>query len=273
MSPQSQKPPFGASKGDSSNVPSGLEEASGRSNFSADDRRNMPSGGRVDEGVGKVDPKRIPGSPATSPDSFPKTSPAGAAALLNQAHDAAGAAVDAAYSASGAVQDAASEITEVAKAAARATIGAVSAQASELASNVAGELSATAEMEKDRGAAAMRGFAKAIRTAAGELDGQSPEIARHFRGAAGSVESLSDNLRSRSVGDLFSAATDLARKQPAAFFAGAVVAGFALSRFLKSSGRPASSTQEGTKESSPATVGQSQPPGVAPSAPSTFTPY
>jgi hypothetical protein len=270
MDQQSRKPPFGPSKGDRSNVPSSLEGASGRGSFSAEKRANKPSGGgRVDDGVGNVDPKRSTGSPASSPDSFPKAAPAGAASLLNEAHDAAGVAVDAAHSASGAVQNAATEITEVAKAAAQATIRAVSAQASELASNVTGELSATAEMEKDRGAAAMRGFAKAIRTAAGELDGQSPEIARHFRGAAASVESFSDNLRSRSIGDLFGAATDLARNQPAAFFAGAVVTGFALSRFLKSTGRPAPSTQEGTTESSPTAVGQS--PGVAPSAPSSFT--
>jgi len=196
-------------------------------------------------------------------------SPAGAKALLNEARDAAGVAVDATQSASSALQDAASEITEVAKAAAGATIRAVSAQSSELAYNIMCNLTATAEIEKDRGAAAMRGFAKAIRTAAAELDGQSPEIARHFRGAAGGVEKLSDNLRSRSVGDLFSAATDLARNQPAAFFAGAVVAGFALSRFLKSTGRPAPSTPERVTASSPAPGGQS--PGLARSAPSTFT--
>ena len=270
MSPQSRKPPFGASKGDRQNTPSGLGGASGRSKFGTDELTNKPSTSGVDDRVRKVDPKRNSGSPAAKPEGFPKASPPGAAAaLLNEAQDTAAMAIDAAYSAGGAVQDATSEITEVAKEAARATIRAVSAQASELASNVTGELSATAEMEKDRGAAAMRGFAKAIRTAAGELEGQSPEIARHFRGAAGSVESFSDNLHSRSVGELFSAATDMARKQPAAFFAGAVVAGFALSRFLKSTGRSALSGQETTTESSPAPVGQS--PGVAPSAPSIST--
>jgi hypothetical protein len=268
MNPKSQKPPFGSSK--DSHAPSNMGNTSGVSSFSAEESANKAStGSRIDDGTPSPGPKKSASPAAYVTDRIPKGPPTGTEALLDEAHDAAGAAVDAALSAGGAVQDAASEITEVAKAAARATIRAVSAQASELASNVTGELSATAEMEKDRGAAAMRGFAKAIRTAAGDLDGQSPEIARHFRGAAGSVESFSDNLRSRSVGDLFSAATDLARKQPAAFFAGAVVAGFALSRFLKSTGRPDPSTQERATESSPASVGQS--PGLAPSAPSTFT--
>jgi hypothetical protein len=264
MNPQSRKPPFGTSKGDGWSVSSGLEDASGRSSFSAEERANkLSSSGGVDEGVRNVDPKRSPGAPASSPDNFPKASPAGMASLLDEA---AGAAIDAASSAGGAVEEATAQITEAVKEAARATIRAVSAQASEFSSNIAGELSATAEMEKDRGAASMRGFARAIRTAAGELDVQSPQIADHFRGAAASVESFSDNLRSRSVGDLFSAATEMARNQPAAFFAGAIVAGFALSRFLVSTGRPAPSTQEMT-ESSSAAVGQSPAVGSSAAAP------
>jgi len=207
------------------------------------------------------------GSPAAGLADLPRQT--GTDALADQANEAADAAIDAALSAGGALEAATAEIAEVAKEAARATLRAVSAQASELASNVTGELTATAETQKDHGAAAMRGFAKAIRTASDDLDAQAPEIARHFRGAAGSLESLSDNLRSRSVGDLFGAATDLARKQPAAFFAGAVVAGFALSRFLKSTGRSGASTQAGTPEVSTASVGSSE--GIAPSAPSNFT--
>jgi hypothetical protein len=270
MNQQSRNLPFGASKDDSSNISSAWQDASARSRFDADERSNQPSGvGGIDDGGGNVDPNGSTGSTASSPDAFPKAAQGSTDALVDQAHEAAGVAIDAALSAGGAIEAATVEIAEVAKEAARATFDAVSAQASELASNVAGELSATAETQKDHGAAAMRGFAQAIRTAAGDLDGQSPEIARHFRGAAGSLENLSDNLRSHSVGDLFGAATDLARKQPAAFFAGAVVAGFALSRFLKSTGRPVPSAKEGMTESLPGSVGL--PPGVAPSAPSTFT--
>src|ERR1700720_1457760 len=106
MDQQSRKPPFGASKGDRSNVPSSLEGASGRDSFSAEKPANKPSGGGgVADGVGNVDRKRSSGSPAPRSDNVPKASPAGAAALLNEAHDAAGVAVDAARSASGAVQD------------------------------------------------------------------------------------------------------------------------------------------------------------------------
>jgi len=123
----------------------------------------------------------------------------------------------------------------------------VTAQASNLASNIGQELSSTAEARVASGADALRGFAKAIQTAAQELDSQSPQVARHMRDAAGQVEAFSDTIRNRKVGDLLNAASDLARSQPTAFITGAVVAGFALARFFKSSGaspRGSDSAQE-----------------------------
>lgn len=132
-------------------------------------------------------------------------------------------------------KEAARKVADVAKDAARATYDAVSAQASELASSVAGELETSAEDQKRRGAETMRTFAGAVQHAAAELDQQSPVVARQFRTAAQKVEGLSESLRDRSIRDLVNDASDLARRQPLWFFGGAIVAGFALSRFLKSS--------------------------------------
>jgi hypothetical protein len=130
--------------------------------------------------------------------------------------------------------EAASKIAEVAKDAAKSTYDAVSAQASELASNVAGELETSAEEQKRRGAETMRAFAGAVQHAAGELDLASPVVARQFRTAAQKVEELSEGLRDRSVRDLVGDVSEFARRQPLWFFGGAIIAGFALSRFLKS---------------------------------------
>ena len=132
-------------------------------------------------------------------------------------------------------KESARKVADVAKDAARATYDAVSAQASELASSVAGELETSAEDQKRRGAETMRTFAGAVQHAAAELDQQSPVVARQFRTAAQKVEGLSESLRDRSIRDLVNDASDLARRQPLWFFGGAIVAGFALSRFLKSS--------------------------------------
>jgi hypothetical protein len=158
------------------------------------------------------------------------------------------------------------------KQAAQSAQRAVKEQASEFAADVGEELSRTAEGQKVRGVEAMQGFARAITTAAGELEDQSPMVARYVRDAGRQVEVLSQNLRGRSITDLMGAASDLARSQPVVFLAGAVAAGFALSRFLKSS-----ASRSGSEESSGSAIDdrgqrsrtsggypQSRPGGISP---------
>jgi hypothetical protein len=55
------------------------------------------------------------------------------------------------------------------------------------------------------------------------------------RDTAERISGFSSNVGNRSVNELAKAASDLVRQQPVLFFGGAVAAGFALSRFLKSS--------------------------------------
>ena len=84
---------------------------------------------------------------------------------------------------------------------------------------------------------AIRGLARAIDSAADELQQQSPVVAGAVHEAARGISSLSDNLSNRNVDELVDAAVRLARAQPALFVGGSVAAGFALARFLMSSGR------------------------------------
>jgi gas vesicle protein len=114
---------------------------------------------------------------------------------------------------------------------------AVRQQAAQFAQDVSDELSKTGEAQKARGADAIRQFARAIDSAANELESQSPTIARAVHGTARQVENLSDNLSRRSVNELIESAAQLARTQPALFVGGSLAAGFALARFLKSSSR------------------------------------
>jgi hypothetical protein len=159
--------------------------------------------------------------------------------------DPAKTARDLADEAKGAAASLASDLQETAKAASKAA----SAQASQFASDVGHELNEVAEEQKVRGAEAIQGFARAINSAAQELEGQSPGVARFIRDTAAQVDTLSNNLRGRSATELMGAATDLARSQPAVFFAGAMAAGFALSRFLKSSA-PANRSGPGSTQRS-----------------------
>ena len=160
--------------------------------------------------------------------------------------DPAEAARSFAAQATSAAQSLSSDFQDAVKATSRA----VKAQASEFGADVGPELSQVAEAQKIRGVEAIRGFARAADRAASELAQQSPAVARYIRDAAKQVEDFSNNIRGRSVTDLMHAATDLARSQPAVFFAGALAAGFALSRFLKSSAAEAEAmaTDDGMRQ-------------------------
>ena len=141
--------------------------------------------------------------------------------------------------------DLAASLAEDLKDAAKTAGRAVQEQAAEFAANVGQELTKATENQKMRGVDAIQCFASAIRSAARELERQSPQMARAGRDAASKVEGLSQNLSSHSVDELVSAASDLARSQPMLFVGGAVAAGFAMARFFKSSAdnRPTPRTQ------------------------------
>jgi hypothetical protein len=111
----------------------------------------------------------------------------------------------------------------------------VKAAKDELSSAAAAKAEALAEQGKQVGYERGAGLADATRRAADDLEETSPEIARHIRTAADSIESVANSLRERSVGELMQDASGFARQQPVAFFGAAVIAGFAIARFAKSS--------------------------------------
>ena len=92
-----------------------------------------------------------------------------------------------------------------------------------------------AEQQKEAGADQIGGIARAVHGAAREIEDKMPQAAGLVHDAATRLEGAATSLRERSVDDLFRSFNNFARSQPAAFFGGAVLAGFALSRFLKSS--------------------------------------
>jgi hypothetical protein len=93
-----------------------------------------------------------------------------------------------------------------------------------------------AEEQKRAGADRLGGVARAVHQAADQLGNElPPEATQYVHQAAEGIERVSSAIRDRSVGDLFDDLNDFARQQPVAFFGGAVLAGFVLSRFLKSS--------------------------------------
>jgi hypothetical protein len=86
----------------------------------------------------------------------------------------------------------------------------------------------------------LAGVSRAVHDAADRLGQEMPQAAGYIHSAADRFDSASTTLRERSIEDLISSFSSFARRQPAAAFAGSVLAGFALSRFLKSSSPPTS---------------------------------
>ena len=91
--------------------------------------------------------------------------------------------------------------------------------------------------EQQQAAAGSLGdFAGALRKSAEQLQGgQHQSAARFAQTAANSLEQLSHSLKNRDLEGMLRDAESFARRQPAAFFGAAVVAGFFAVRFLKSS--------------------------------------
>ena len=140
-----------------------------------------------------------------------------------------------ARAAADAVRDGAGEVAGEVRNRVGEALGDAKAQGEEVVGAVRERAGSVVEDGVAAGAERAQGFARAIHHAADDLEGSSPEVARHVRTAAGAIEGIAANLRDRSAGELLSELTDFARRQPTAFFGVAAIAGFALARFAKSS--------------------------------------
>jgi hypothetical protein len=103
-----------------------------------------------------------------------------------------------------------------------------------MASKAGEKLMDTAEHQKQAGADFVTGMAGAVRRAAGEFEQQLPEAADYIRYAADQMETVSDSIRRRDVGQMVADVQSFARRQPTAFLGLSFLAGFAAIRLLRS---------------------------------------
>ncbi len=94
-----------------------------------------------------------------------------------------------------------------------------------------------AEEQKTWGAEQINAASRAVDGAARELEEQMPQIAGYIHDGAKSLERVAGQIKDRNLEDLASTFSDFARRQPVTAFAGCVVAGFAISRFIKAGSR------------------------------------
>ena len=107
--------------------------------------------------------------------------------------------------------------------------------AKDVASQATDKLKQAVEGQKSAGADYVGSLAGTIRRAAREFDSDLPIAGTYIRKAASQVDGIADTIKTGNFNDLVRGAQSFARRQPTAFLGIAVLAGFGVVRFLKSS--------------------------------------
>jgi hypothetical protein len=139
---------------------------------------------------------------------------------LSVGRDLKDKAIGVAGSSSDAIKDQASEFIDAAR---------------DVASQATDKLKQTVDGQKNAGAEYVGSLADTIRRAAREFDGDLPIAGTYIRKAAAHVEGVADTIKTGNFNNMVRTAQSFARRQPTAFLGMAVLAGFGVVRFLKSS--------------------------------------
>jgi hypothetical protein len=107
--------------------------------------------------------------------------------------------------------------------------------AKDVAAQATDKLKQTVDGQKNAGAEYVGSLADTLRRAAREFDSDLPIAGTYIRKAASQVEGAADSIKTGNFNDLVRGAQSFARRQPTAFLGMAVLAGFGVVRFLKSS--------------------------------------
>lgn len=123
----------------------------------------------------------------------------------------------------------------------------------EAAETAKAEARRIASRQKDAGADRLGDVAGAVHGAARSLESGMPQMASYVHDAAVRLEDAAKSLRQRNVDDLVAELSRFARSQPALFVGGAMLAGFALTRFLRSSAPGGAARSGATRSATPNT--------------------
>lgn len=111
--------------------------------------------------------------------------------------------------------------------------------------NVTGRVSAKFHERKDSIVSQLDSVARAAKQTSDELRSEEHRTAAHYAEQfATQVDSAGQFLRDKEMSDVLASVKDFARRQPTLFLGGAVVLGFLGARFLKSSERGSSQTDD-----------------------------
>jgi ElaB/YqjD/DUF883 family membrane-anchored ribosome-binding protein len=123
--------------------------------------------------------------------------------------------------------------------------------ANQSASTITSQVQGVLDQQVVKGAKLVSSVANSARRAADELETDTPQLAGLVRGMADRIQDYSRNLEDQSATEIYEAASDFTRRQPAVVFGLAALTGFFVLRTLKSAsssvppeGRRATSLRE-----------------------------
>ena len=127
-------------------------------------------------------------------------------------------------------------LTERAQRKASELAGDLKRQAGESAEGMRQRAHSAVDQRKETAIGGIEAVAHALRSASDDLrERGQPLAAEYSRQVADGLESLTNWVSRRNIDDVTGGLEDFARQRPVAFIGGAMVAGFALARFMKSS--------------------------------------
>lgn len=110
-------------------------------------------------------------------------------------------------------------------------------QAAGMAEQATQQAQSMLQGQKELAADRLENFADMLRDTADRLDQEAPgALAGYAQQAVSGLDNAAEALRTKSLDTLIADVEGFARRQPTLFLLGSVAAGFALARFLKSSG-------------------------------------
>ena len=122
---------------------------------------------------------------------------------------------------------------------------AVKQEAASFAADARTKAAETIDQKKETASRTLSDFANAVRKAGDELAQSDQSMATQFvRQAADGLESFARSVADKRPEEMLDAVRDFGRRNPTAFVAGSVLAGFAIGRLLRSSGSHAATSEE-----------------------------
>ena len=152
--------------------------------------------------------------------------------IADRAKDMTTEAANQASSIAGDIREKASHAIEVGKETAASVADSVTTHVADFARDASKTLRETIEEQKSAGAGAIADLAKSARESADGFEQQSPQIASAVRTVAGKVESISNDVKDKTVAEMIDSMSAFAQRQPIAFLGCGIVAGLVLSRLL-----------------------------------------